>query len=270
MKLFINISKWVIVAILISVTVFVVWLRGQSVVPILMYHHVRPNPVKDLNTDSPLSFEKQMAFLSKYRYKVITLDEYIAIKKNGGKFSRNTVVITFDDGYDDNYTYAFPILKKYHFPATMFVISDYVGQEPFLTWQQVREMSNEGVIIGSHTRHHRYLPNVLDEELHNQIEGSKRIIEEHLGKEVNYIAYPTGGFTQMVKDVVKSAGYIAGFTTNRGQDKSNQDFFELKRIRVNNKDSQLTLYAKFSGYYNVFRKTKESHTDDDLGYLYKK
>jgi peptidoglycan/xylan/chitin deacetylase (PgdA/CDA1 family) len=270
MKLFKNIAKWTLLAVLISLIVFVLWIRGQYVVPILMYHHVRPSPVKDLNNSSPLAFEKQMAFLKKYNYNVLSLDEYFTIKKSAGTFPRNSVVITFDDGYDNNYTNAFPILKKYNFPATIFVISDYVDHESFLTWKQIQEMSREGFTIGSHTRQHSYLPNVLDEESHNQIVGSKRIIEEKLGKKVNYIAYPTGGFTQAVKDIAKSAGYVAAFTTNRGKDKSNQDLYELKRIRVNNKDSLLTLYAKFSGYYNVFRATKESHTDDDLGYLYKK
>lgn len=270
MKNVFNIIRFLSIALVIAIIAFVIWIQGQYVVPVLMYHHVKESRIRELNTVTPEAFEKQMAYLSRHGYKVLSMDDYISVKKSGGKFSRNTIVITFDDGYEDNYTYAFPILKKYHLPATIFVISDYVGQEPFVNWNQIKEMMDEKIIIGSHTRHHRYLPNVMDEELENQIAGSKKFLEKRLGKTVNYIAYPTGGFTDEVKSMAKAAGYLAGFTTNRGQDKTAQDLFELKRIRMNNKDNSTTLFAKFSGYYNVFRSKKESHTEDDLGSVYKR
>ena len=119
---------------------FYVWLQSQYVVPILMYHSVssadtkplfvfaRPFNVKlRLNIISPDSFEKQMGFLKNNGYQVIPLDEYVQGDRVGRKFPHKTVVITFDDGYVDNYTNAFPVLKKYHFPATVFLISDAVG-----------------------------------------------------------------------------------------------------------------------------------------------
>lgn len=270
MKLFKNIVRYVLIALLAATIVYLIWLRGQYVVPILMYHHVKPGTIKELNTVTPKSFERQMKFLSKYGYKVLSLDEYMAIKKNGGKFSRNSVVITFDDGYEDNYIYAYPVLKKFNFSATEFIISDLVGKKTLLSWDQIKQMRKGKIIIGSHTRNHRYLPNTIEEELKDEIAGSKKVIEAHLGGKVDYIAYPTGGFTEEVKELVKAAGYVAGFTTNRGHDRSNTDLFELKRIRMNNYDNWLTLFAKYSGYYNVYRQLKKPYNDDDaLGIVYK-
>ncbi len=265
-----NVARYVLVTIFVAAVIFAIWLQGQYVVPILMYHHVKPNSIKDLNTVSPENFKRQMKFLSKYGYKVLSLDEYMAIKKSGGKFAHNSVVITFDDGYEDNYIYAYPVLKKFNFSATEFVISDLVGRKNLLNWDQIKEMQRNGIIIGSHTRRHRYLPNTIEEELKDEIMGSKRVIEKELRQKVDYIAYPTGGFTEEAKELARAAGYIAGFTTNRGYDKTNTDLYELKRIRMNNYDHWLVLLAKYSGYYNVFRQIKKPYNDDDaLGIVYK-
>jgi len=272
----INIKRLLIAISFILAAAFIgsyIWIQNQYVVPILMYHSISSADIKPLmvmgdpfkiklrlNNVSPGSFEKQMGFLSKSGYKVISLDEYVQGNKAKKKFSHKTVVITFDDGYVDNYTNAFPILKKYHFPATIFLISDYVGKNSaLLNWEQVKEMSSNGIAFGSHTRRHVYLPDQSREQMKDEIMESKHVIEEHLGKPVDYFAYPSGGFSEEVKAMTALSGYKAAFTTNRGYDRYDIDLYELSRIHVNNWDNGLTLTGKLSGFYNLFRELRPSH-----------
>jgi peptidoglycan/xylan/chitin deacetylase (PgdA/CDA1 family) len=201
-----------------------------------------------------------MRFIRRHGFQVISFDDLMAGIKEGQQFARNTVVLQFDDGYEDNFKYAFPILKKYGFPAMVFLISDKVGDPDFLTWDQIKEMERYNFLAGAHTRHHVYLPEVSLAKAQDEIAGSKQIIEDHLGHRIDYMAYPTGGFTEDIKRLVKEAGYKAAVTTNRGKHKFNEDLYELKRIHMNNTDGQysgLIMWFKLSGYYNLFRQNKE-------------
>jgi peptidoglycan/xylan/chitin deacetylase (PgdA/CDA1 family) len=271
-----NFKRLLIAIILIFVAFglgFFIWIQNQYVVPILMYHSVstkNTNPVNvlfhpqnvllQLNVVSPKVFDRQMDFLKRNRYNVITLDEFVKGDVARKRFPHNTVVITFDDGYEDNYTDAYPILKKYHFPATIFLISDCVGKMPnLLTWDQIKEMSQNGISFGSHTRYHTYLPNVSKAQMRDEIVESKHVIEKNLGTPIYYFAYPIGGFNEQAKAIAALAGYKAAMTTNRGYDRYNIDTFELGRIHVNNWDSEISLKGKLSGYYNLFRALKPSH-----------
>jgi peptidoglycan/xylan/chitin deacetylase (PgdA/CDA1 family) len=170
---------------------------------------------------------------------------------------RKSVVITFDDGYTDNYDHAYKILKKYGYPATIFVPSDLVNNEGYLNWVQMRKMINNGITIGSHTRRHAYLPDLSIEEQWDEIAASKKILETNLGVAVDYFSYPIGGFNDAIKQLVKKAGYKGATATNRGYDRLNKDVFELNRIRFSDKDHRIDyLWMKLSGYYNLFREAK--------------
>jgi len=261
MRIFKNFSLILVTVLIIGTIGYTFWLRDRYVVPILTYHHVGiPSGKWRLNTVSGKSFEYQMAFMKRHGFEVISFDDLVEGIKAGHQFSRNTVVLHFDDGYEDNYQYAFPILKKYGFPAMEFLISDKVGTPDYLTWDQVKEMEKYNFLAGAHTRHHAYLPKLNLAQAQDEIAGSKKIIEDHLGHSINYFAYPTGGFTDDVKRLVKEAGYKAAASTNRGKDRFNVDLYELKRIHINNTDDEysgLILWFKLSGYYNLFRQFKE-------------
>ena len=238
--------------------IFIFWARDHYVPPILTYHNVSGvKGVFSLNNVRPGSFAWQMKFLKKHGYYVISFQDLVKGLKKGRAFARDTVVIQFDDGYEDNYTNAFPVLKRYRFPATVFLVSDRIGTPGFLTWDQVREMDAHNFTAGAHTRHHVYLPEVSLEAARDEIAGSKKIIEGHLGHPIDYFAYPSGGFTEAIEGLVEEAGFKAAVTTNRGQDRLNRDLFALKRIRVKDSDNALILWAKLSGYYNLFRKHKD-------------
>ena len=240
--------------------IFIFFMRDRYTVPILTYHNVSASysPLL-LNNVTPKSFDHQMKFLYKHGYHVISLHDFVKGHRRGLAFQRNTVVITFDDGYEDSYANAYPILKKFDFSATAFVITDKIGTPGFLTWAQVKEMDDNDFSVEAHTRTHAYLPDLSLEAAREEIVGSKRILEQKLGHKIKHFAYPSGGFTEETQTLVKQAGYKAAFTTNRGRDIFNRDMYALRRIRPKNGDNALVLWAKLSGYYNLFRKSKDGY-----------
>jgi peptidoglycan/xylan/chitin deacetylase (PgdA/CDA1 family) len=232
-------------------------LSGRYVVPVMMYHNVGYTDVLKPNTVSPENFERQMAYLKDHGFHAASFDDFVQSIVGGPALPRKSVVITFDDAYEDNYTHAFPALKKYGFPAIVFAPSDLIGTPGHLTWDQAREMMKGGVTFGSHTRSHAYLPDLPSEDQLDEIRGSKRILEQQLGVSVDFLAYPIGGFNERIKAAVREAGYKAACATNRGYDRYNKDVFELKRVRFSDKDNRKDyLWIKLSGYYNLFREAK--------------
>ncbi|MBF0253687.1 MAG: polysaccharide deacetylase family protein [Candidatus Omnitrophica bacterium] len=237
------------------------WLRPRHTVPILMYHRFGDGEGSMFVTRRHL--ERQMSFLRDHGYHVFSLSEYIDEMDSGRPIPPKAVVVTVDDGYRDNYVEGFPVFKKYRIPATIFLIADSIGTDPdFMTWDNVRIMSADGIEFGAHTRRHAYLPEVHEpERLHDEIRGAKEIIEANLGKIVRVFCYPAGGFTPAAKEAVRAAGYIAACTTNRGTDRFNHDRYELKRIKVSNTDGQKLwhFWVKLSGYYNLFRSERAGY-----------
>ncbi len=249
----------IVVAVLLGVG-FSFWLSDKYVVPILGYHHVEYGDGPKLNTTTAEIFSRQMRYLKNHGFSVISLDELVEGIKKKKSFPKNTVVITFDDGYEDNYTFAFPILRANGFPATIFIIAGQIDQPGHLTLEHIKEMERHGIVMGSHTVNHSYLPSLPIEEQHRQIEMSKKILEEKLGHSIDYFAYPSGGFSEPIKAMVQKAGYKGALTTNRGYHRFNEDVYELKRVRLNSEDRwSLFLWAKLSGYYNFFRSLKDPH-----------
>lgn len=246
-------------AFLLCIGIF--WLSDKYVVPILMYHHINdPSQGSTLENVSPENFFKQMEFLKKHNFNVIGLDELTQGIKSGHSFRHKTVVITLDDGYADNYYHALPILKEFQFPVTLFISPGFLETKGFLTWAQLKEMVLQGITIGSHTISHTYLPHLKPNEVTYEVFASKKILEEQLGRSVDYFAYPLGGFNELTKYLVRKNGYHGAVTTNRGRERFNRDIYELNRIRFSNRDrGDLILWAKLSGYYNLFREPRGSH-----------
>ena len=238
---------------------FFLWIQDKYVVPILMYHEIEDIGRHEANYVTPKNFERQMAFFAKNKYNVISLDALIESIKQGNFIPKNSVVISFDDGVENNYTNALGVLKKYDFPAIVFVPSSLIGKTKQMSAAQLQEMIHAGIDIGSHTQTHAYLPDLSFEEQRREIFDSKKDLEESLGIPIKYFAYPIGGFSDEIKEIVRQAGYEGACATNRGYDRFNKDVFELKRIRPNNNDSDFVLWIKTSGYYNLFRKSKKSY-----------
>ena len=250
------------ILIIFCITGFYFYISPRYVVPILMYHHIDAGGKISSLSGSPENFRRQMHFLSRRNYNVISLAELVQSIKKGKKQPPNTVVISFDDGYEDNYDFAYPVLKKYNFPATIFVIVEAIGEEGYLKFAQINEMASPGVIdIGNHSLVGDYLPGQKQRQLESEINASKLILEAQLNKNVDFFCYPIGGFDSEIQEIVKKYGYRGACTTNRGkiQNYLNNDVFALKRIKIKDSSNSLVLWTKLSGYYNFFRRVRKPH-----------
>lgn len=247
----------------LSVIGFCLYISPKYVVPILMYHHIDEGGEISSLSVSPENFRCQMRFLARRNYNVIGLSELVRAIKNKQSLPRNTVVITFDDGYEDNYTRAFPVLEKYNLPATIFVIVDSLGKQGYLNYAQIRRMASSGIIdIDSHSLAGAYLPGKTKEELEREIGASKRKLQARLKKSVDLFCYPIGGFSPQIQEIVKKYGYEAACSTNRGKRQTylNDDIFALRRIKVKEDFPNLFVFrVKLSGYYNLFRRVRNPY-----------
>lgn len=266
MKTFIKITTGLFILI---IGFYFLWIYPRYSVPILTYHSFDYG--SGLLSVAPENFERQMRYLKDKHYNVISLDELVGGIKNKRTFTRNTVVITIDDGYENNFTRAYPILKKYGFPAIIFLITNSIGtRAAFLSWDEIKEMSKNNISFGGHTKNHVYLPSVNKEDvLWDEIVGCKKTIEEHIGIPVDYFCFPLGGFTEETEMLAKRAGYKGACVTNRGYDILNRyKIYELNRISVRNSNpyfsfsnlfAPIRFRAKLAGYYNVFRENRKGY-----------
>lgn len=208
-------------------------------VPILMYHYLSEPPEdadiyrRDLSV-TPERFAAQLDRLQAEGYVTIGLDALVLNLTRGVPLPPKPVILTFDDGYRDNYENAFPLLVERNMTATFFIITDFIDQERpgYLTWDMVREMNAAGMTIGSHGRNHMSLKGQDTDYLVWQALGSRETIEYELGMPPHYVSYPAGEYDQATMDLFHSAHYWAGVTTVQGATHSSDDLFELSRVRV--------------------------------------
>lgn len=236
------------------------WARSQYVVPIIMYHRIDDKASISRLSVSPGSFERQMRFLKERDYNVVKLQEIPDLIKNN-RIPARTIAITFDDGYENNYTCAYPVLKEFGLPATIFIVPALIGRDGYLTWDQVIEMSESSVIsIGSHAMTHAYLPDLAEQKLEIEISDSKRAIESHIRKKIFSFSYPTGGFNDYVRNKVEKAGYAIAVATNPGRGYPKHDLFAMKRLRISlTSDSLFVFWIETSGFYTWIKE----HRDED-------
>lgn len=190
--------------------------QGDEVhVPILVYHVIRPSYEDDSAevkaiAHTPETFDAQLLYLRSAGYHVISLSQLENHFSLGVPLPSKPIVITFDDGWKDQMMYAFPILNKYHYPATFFVFTNAIGRKAFLSWSDIDTIRKEGYTIGSHTRSHPYLTHVSDPAaLADEIAGSKRVLEAHLHTPITQFAYPFGQYNATIVDMVRKAGYAS-------------------------------------------------------------
>lgn len=216
--------------------------QNQSKNPILMYHHVKDakstdNAVEKGLSVAPLNFEEQMAYLYAKGYATIPLSQLFSDR------NEKRIVITFDDGYKDVYTNAYPVMSRLGFKGTVFLITDSVGKPGYLTWEEVKQMKKDGWDFGSHSVGHPNLATRSQSERERQIKQSKLVIEQKIGGVANFFSYPVGSYNEDVINDVKEAGYEGAVTTISGNVNSQKDWYVLKRVRVSAYDD-LASFAK--------------------------
>lgn len=205
-----------------------------SGVSILMYHMIGniKNNAAVMTADN---LRWQMQYLKDNGFHPITMEELHAYVTKGAPLPEKPVCITFDDGYEDNYTIVYPMMKEYGFPWTFFVITGQVGQANRVTWDQLREMAaSRTVTISNHTVTHPKLHNLPSAEKKAEIVNSQAALKKELGIDNVWFCYPYGDYDQEVEQYVKEAGIKLAVTTDSGRVKVGSYPYELKRVWIGN------------------------------------
>lgn len=208
-----------------------IWLSLPTVgVPVLAYHQVSES--NEIYSVTSKQFEEQMDYLASNGYTAISLVELFDVYEGKAKLPNKPIIITFDDGYEDNLLAAVPIMEKYHMRGTVFVASGLVGTTEYLSWQQILELQARNTEIGSHTMSHLGLSSLTPEQQRREIVDSKAMLEQHIGRSVQFLAYPYGEFSPITEQLLKEAGYKGACSGIAGLNHKGTDVYALKRINV--------------------------------------
>lgn len=219
---------------------------------ILMYHQVgvfaRPDAHRAVfcHVDR---FRAQMAYLKALSFQVLSMDQAMACLFGGAPLPKRSVVITFDDGYENFREHAWPVLQAHGFPATVFLVSDLIGKNArwlgkdfadhpdLMSASTVRQLATEGVNFGSHACSHPRLSQLSDEQMRHEVFDSKRALEDILGQAVPDFCYPYGDYNARTRDLVEQAGYRSGLTCIKGPANTAHNPFEIPRKAISYGDN---------------------------------
>lgn len=215
-------------------------------IPILLYHSVWEAPLPGFRqwTVHPARFQEHMDHLARNGYSPLTVTQFVTHRANPGALPPRPVVITFDDGLADFYTCALPILRRYHFPATLYITAGFVGKTsrwlvqegmagtPMLRWDQAREIAESGIECGAHSFSHPHLDLLSATTLRQEVFGAKEELETHLHRPVSTFAYPHGYYNETVRRLVQEAGFTSACAVKHAMSAVGDDPFALARIIV--------------------------------------
>lgn len=227
-------------------------------VPVIQYHKIdKPGDgvlVRGGFTP-PARFARQMAYLKKRGFVFFTASELIDHYRENGAFPENGLAITLDDGWKDNYTHAFPVLKRLGIKATIFIVPGLIGQvtskamadgeggREHLSREDIIEMAGGGIEFGSHSMNHRLLNQISPEEVLFEVAESKKQIEDMLQRPCKTFAYPAGHYTEESQQIIENAGYTAAFSTTYAP-AGPIDLYALNRMEIFRRDRFLFQYSK--------------------------
>ena len=242
--------------------------KGQASIPILMYHSIADEDESGMHpyyrtATSPAAFVVQMEYLHRSGYRTCSLAEATDILESPTGTRLKHVAVTFDDGYGNFYREAFPVLQRFNFAATMFLPTEFIGENArhfkgrdCLTWAEVRELQRYGISFGSHTVSHPQLHSLGRDAIELELAHSKKTIEDKTGRIVESFAYPYAfpqtdtTFKNLLRESLRRAGYKNGVCTIVGRAGSHSDPFFMERLPVNNSDDAALLHAKLTGAYD--------------------
>jgi peptidoglycan/xylan/chitin deacetylase (PgdA/CDA1 family) len=204
---------------------------GAIKVPILLYHHVTSEISYSRYNIDPAVFETQMQWLFDNHYQTINVTQLADLIRNGGQIPQRPVVITFDDGNIDVFKNAYPILKKYGFFATFYVVDGYINGKDMVSSDNLKDLIKNGWEIGSHSEHHSTLTND-NVDLETEIRFSKLNMEKRLGTQINSFAYPFGMTNENVVNKTYNSGYTSAVGLGESITQSNSTIYYLSRIEI--------------------------------------
>lgn len=216
-------------ALLVAVTLG--WLISPGAgIPVLTYHHVGDGP--EWFNVSAADFERQLVFLRDSGYTTVSVMELADGLSGKTKMLRRPIVITFDDGYEDNYAAAFPILLRQKMRGTFFVVTGKMGQPGYMNWEQTEKMSLAGMEIGSHTVNHYTLNEINLKELERELLSSRIMLENNLRSAAPIFANPFGETAPAVVELLGRTGYRAACSSVVGVNRPGENLFMIRRMSV--------------------------------------
>lgn len=235
-------------------------IRTQDAPRVLYYHRIDEDNHR--SSVYPKQFFLQLEHLANRKYQILTLKELYQALERRQSLPRRSVVLTFDDGFADNYQHAYPALRQFGFPATIFLTVSFIGSDtlpvlsdtrrtlPPLSWEQVYEMRDHGIEFGSHTLTHPTLPQLTQEAAKQEVLASRILLQEKLGHSVSFFCYPKGALTLAVKDIVRQAGYSGACSTFPGPIRLKSDRYALPRTYISHDDTVQDFHRKLCGAYD--------------------
>ncbi|MFA5933204.1 MAG: polysaccharide deacetylase family protein [Microgenomates group bacterium] len=211
---------------------------NQIKVPVLYYHYVGNNPnsadlQRDVLSISPDKFAEQMKYLKDNEYTTISYDTLYAAFGNPAILPSKPIILTFDDGYIDFYYNAYNIIRVNGLSATVFIPTGLVGEPSYLTWAMIQEMYSSGSIhFGAHSVHHYHLASLSPEAALKELTESKKDLQDRLGININYMAYPYGETSSGLVSLVQKAGYVGAIGTWSNKIQSQGTIYNSPRLRI--------------------------------------
>ena len=214
---------------------------GDVTVPIILYHRIDYSPTDSRYYVTPEKFEEQMKLLHDWGYTSITASMLIQAIHTGTELPPRPFLFTVDDGNMDNYTSMFPIMQKYGFTGTLYIVGNYIGADGYMDVDEILEMHEAGWEVGSHSMNHLDLTKLEPDVLRSEIVGSRAFLQEKLGVPILTFAYPFGLRNDSATDYVKFAGYIgamgaSGYTPSQGE----WNLFYLQRAEIKGNEDAKT------------------------------
>ena len=210
-------------------------------VPILMYHYVSPLPenADDTRTNltlDPTIFRQHIQYLDSEGYSSISLYEMNNALERGVELPSKPIILTFDDGYIDHYTYVYPVLREFGFTGTFFIATAFIDENRagYMNWQQVKDMADSGMNMEAHTKNHVDLRNRDYDFLVYEIMGSFESLKAHTGIDSEMFAYPVGHYDENTLAVLDSTPAIRAVTTEVGAYHTTDNYLEMPRMRITN------------------------------------
>ena len=235
----------------------VLWKGRADRLPILLYHRVAPNGSDALAQwrVSPEAFERQLCYLRDAGFHSVCLENWGAWVDHGAPLSRGAVLITFDDGYRDFVEYAWPLLKRYGFSASVYLVAGEIGRAnrwdheygevvPLLGWREIRELQAEGVSFGSHSLTHPMLTSIPLKQVIHELTRPKDILEQGLGIPVNSFSYPHDEFNKVIQYITGICGYDFALSCEPGLCTMEDSLLALPRIEIEGSDTVETFAAR--------------------------
>lgn len=251
------------IILLIIILLFFIYQHIKKEVPILMYHRVATIP-NDRNTVTPFMFEQQLQYLKQHGYTTISLHDLYDHFTLNSSLPSKSIILTFDDGYEDNLLNALPLLKKYKMTATVCIISNWIGQKNdwehyknkptcrTMDLEQLKEWLQQGMSICAHTVNHPFLSHLNNEEILHELVSCKISLEEQLHIPIDFLCYPYGDFDNRVKGLAKQAGYKAALGIFKDTNFWRNDLLSLKRVVISSRQPLWEFALKVSSLHMLF------------------